>query len=147
MKDFFLKISDRLSAEVPKLRLIDLEKGQTNDPDATQGLAFPAALIDIAFPSCDDTSGRDQQCRVNVTVRVVDKTITDETSHLTPTPWRERSLAILDTVQSVVNALQGFDCGFSSPLSRTSQQPESGGDTLKVYRIVFTSTFDEVFDE
>ena len=147
MKEFFLKISDRLSVEVPKLRLIDLEKGQTNDPDARQGLACPAALIDIEFPSCADTSGRDQQCRVNVTVRVVAETITDETSHLTPAPWRERSLAILDTVQSVVNALQGFDCGFSSPLSRTSQQPESGGDALKVYRIVFTSTFDEEFDE
>lgn len=147
MKEFYLKISERLASEVPSLRLVDLDKGQTDDPDARQGLACPAALIDIAFPSCEDTSGRDQQCRATITVRVVAETVADETSHITPAPWRERSLAILDTVQAVVNALQGFDCGLASNLSRTSQQPETGADGLKIYRIVFESTFEEVFDE
>lgn len=146
MKDFFLKISDRLETAVPELRLIDLDKGQTDDPETRQGLDFPAALIDIEFPSCEGTGGRDQQCRTTITVRVVEQAIADETSHLTPHVWRERSLAILDTVQAVVNALQGFDCGLSSHLSRTSQVAEFRGDGLKVYRIVFSATFDEEFE-
>lgn len=147
MKDFFLKISDRLALAVPALRLIDLDKGQTDDPEARQGMDYPAALIDIEFPKCEDTGGRDQQCQTVITVRVVEQAIADETSHLTPHVWRERSLAILDTLQSVVNALQGFDCGLSSALSRTSQGAEIRGDGLKIYRIVFTATFDEEFDE
>lgn len=147
MKEFYLKISERLASEVPSLRLVDLDKGQTDDQDARQGLEYPAALIDIAFPKCEDTGGRDQQCLVQITVRVVSEAVVDETSYITPAVWRERSLAILDTVQKVVEALQGYDCGLSSNLSRTSQQPETGADGLKVYRIVFSSTFEEVFDE
>lgn len=147
MKDFFLSISARLADAVPELRLIDLDKGQTDDPDARQGLEYPAALIDIEFPACEDTAGHDQQCRVQVTVRVVFEAVADETSHITPAVWRERSLAILDTVQTVVRALQGFDCGLSSNLSRTSQGSEIRGDGLKVYRIAFSSTFDEEFED
>lgn len=147
MKEFYLKIADRLVSAVPQLRYVDLEKGQTDDPDRREGIDFPAALIDIEFPNCEDTGNCDQQCRATITVRVVEHAITDETNHLTPRVWRERSLAILDTVQAVVQALQGFDCGFSSSLSRTTQQAEKRDDALKVYRITFTATFDEEFDE
>lgn len=147
MKEFYLKIADRLAEAVPELRMIDLDKGQTDNPETRQGVDYPAALIDIEFPNCEDTGGRDQQCRTTITVRVVEQAITDETNHLTPRVWRERSLAILDTVQAVVQALQGFDCGFSSNLSRTTQQAERRDDALKVYRIVFSATFHEEFDE
>lgn len=147
MKDFFLKISDCLEAAVPELRYIDLDKGQAEEPGKWQGVDYPAALIDIAFPSCEDTDGRDQQCRVAITVRVVAERLIDETCNTTPREWRERSLRILDTVQAVVEALQGFDCGLASNLSRTSQEAEIRGDGLKVYRISFTATFEEEFDE
>lgn len=147
MKEFYLRIADRLAKAVPGLRLIDLDKGQTDNPETRQGVDYPAALIDIEFPSCEDTGGRNQQCRATITIRVADLAITDETSYSTPHMWRERSLAILDTVQAVVQALQGFDCGFSSSLSRTTQQAERRDDVLKVYRITFTATFDEEVDE
>ncbi len=147
MKEFYLKIADRLTSAVPQLRYVDLEKGQTDDPDRREGIDYPAALIDIEFPACEDTAGRDQQCQVRMTVRVVFEAVADQTSHITPHVWRERSLAILDTVQTVVNALQGFDCGFSSALSRTAQRAEQRDDELKVYRIAFTATFDEEFSE
>lgn len=146
MKDFFLKISDRLEAAVPELCVIDLDKGQAEELDKRQGLDFPAALIDIAYTSCEDTGGRNQQCKTIITVRVVAAGVVDETSNVTPRAWRERSLKILDTVQAVVDALQGYDCGLSSDLSRTSQEAELRGDGLKVYRITFTSTFDEEFE-
>ncbi len=136
MKEFYLKIADRLTSAVPQLRYVDLEKGQTDDPDRREGIDYPAALIDIEFPAC----------QVRMTVRVVFEAVADQTSHITPHVWRERSLAILDTVQTVVNALQGFDCGFSSALSRTAQRAEQRDDELKVYRIAFTATFDEEFD-
>lgn len=147
MKEFYLRIADRLAKAVPGLRLIDLDKGQTDNPETRQGVDYPAALIDIEFPSCEDTGGRNQQCRATITIRVAELAITGETSYSTPHMWRERSLAILDTVQAVVQALQGFDCGFSSSLSRTTQQAEKRDDALKVYRITFTATFDEEFDE
>lgn len=146
MKDFFQTIAARLAASVPELRLIDLEKGQTDDPDQRPGIDFPAALIELETPNCEENTGRHQQCRATITVRIAARAVADEPPRSTPAARHARSIAILETVQTVANALQGFDCGLSSPLSRTALVAEPRHDGLKVYRLLFSADFDETFD-
>jgi hypothetical protein len=60
---------------------------------------------------------------------------------------REDALAIFDTITAVHSALQGWSSTALSIFSRLSAKAERRKDGLKVYRIVYQTTFTETVDE
>lgn len=135
----FETICDRLEAEVPALRWIDGDTGQLED--SRPGLAYPCALIDITYPSCADVDSVDQQINADITVRVAfDPRGPINTA--VSTAQRTAALSILETLEDVHRALQGYtnDYVYSS-LSRYSAIRERRTDGRPVYRIVYKTTF------
>ncbi len=64
MKNIYEKIANQLKEQVPELAWIDLDNGQLDYAEYRAAVDFPAALISIDYPQCENIglSGA-QQCR------------------------------------------------------------------------------------
>lgn len=121
MTELFVEISNRLQQQVPQLKWIDEDTGQLDNFEGERpSVAFPCALIDVQFPSCDDFAQRYQQCTANIRVRVAFDTTGERTSTKTPQQARELSLHKYAVTDAVYRALQGFETESFSPLTRKS---------------------------
>lgn len=139
-KDVFTAVCDRLEEEVTDLKWIDFDSGQIDVLNERPALAFPACLVDIAYPQCDDTGATGQIVVCNVTLRLV-FWYKGETNSLSPV--RETALEIFDIIESVHAALQGWSTYALSNFSRINAAPEKRKDGLKVYKVVYQTTFAE----
>ena len=142
-KDFFIAIADRLRDTVPALRWIELEEGQLSSTDRT-AVAFPCALIDIAYADCKTlgASSGTQRVRATVTVRVAFQRLVP-TALTSPAEIRSHALGYLDTLQYIhKEALQWWNGdGLFNPLRRLSCLPEKHGGDLKVYVMTYETEF------
>ena len=135
----FKSICDLLESEVPALRWIDGDMGQLED--GRPGIAYPCALIDITYPSCADVDSVDQQINADISVRVAFDP-RGATNAAVSTERRDSALSMLDTLEDIHRALQGFtDDYVYSSLSRYSALREKRADGRPVYRIVYKTTF------
>lgn len=132
MEKIYRNVSERLRTRVLGLETVALDCGQTENPNAP-ALALPAALVDIAYPECGDITCVTQQCRVVVSVRVAFRGY----------PEAADPSAELGLLEDVYNALQGWTDDTLSCLSRTSVTPEVRHDGVKVYRLEFSTAFEE----
>lgn len=138
-KQIFMDICDRIEAQVPELKWIDLDSGDIDMQSERPSVAFPACLIDINYSSCEDQTSTEQLVTANVIVRVAfqPRGATNNKS-----PVRASSLSVLDTVEKVHAALQGWhNTGAFSTLTRVSASGERRRDGLKVYRLQYQTTF------
>jgi hypothetical protein len=103
-------------------------------------VAFPACLVDISLPACNDTGDGAQDVTCNIQLRLAFRPA-GTTHHLSPV--REDALAIFDIIEKVHAALQGWSTDEISALSRTSGVPEKRKDGIKVFRINYQTTFTE----
>ena len=140
MNEIYLAVAQQLQKEVPELAYIDLDTGQIDNVEMAPPVEFPAALIDIRIPVCEDESTRVQICTVNISVRLVFEAWYDETANISPDKWKRRALEKMEVIDKVYKALQGWETDFLSALSRTSVEPERRSDGLKVYTLTFAST-------
>ncbi len=143
MKNIYEKIANQLKEQVPELAWIDLDNGQLDYAEYRAAVDFPAALISIDYPQCDNIglSGA-QQCRVNVTIRLIAQ-VFDDTNLAAPDDVRERGLAIFDLAEKIQQALQWWkpDDGSFGVLSRLSCLREKREDGLAVLQVIYTTTF------
>lgn len=139
-KEITLEIFDRLKTEVPELRWIDLECGQLDNNETRAAVAFPACLVDIAYPGCEDVSRFAQNVTATVTLRLAFKP-GGATSHRSPV--QQDGLNALVTVEKTHTALQGWGTAALSDFSRRSAQPEKRRDGLRVFRIAYETSFRE----
>ena len=139
-KEVITLICNRLKNEVSALRWIDIDTGQLDIMNQRPPVAFPACLVDISYPQCDDAGGGIQVVTANVTLRVVFD-ITGSTNAASPV--RETTLGFLDVIEEVHEALQGWSDEALSAFSRINAQPEKRKDGLKVYRITYQTAFTE----
>jgi hypothetical protein len=139
-KEIYESIADRIGAEVSALRWIDLDNGQFESPDRPS-VAFPACLIDMAYPLCEDNGETVQNVTCQVTLRVA-FLLTGPTSN-TNTEVRSASLAIFQVIEDIHTALQNFYTDQLGSFSRRSVVPERRNDGIKVYRMVYQSVFEE----
>jgi hypothetical protein len=141
----FTAICDRLEDAVTELAWIDFDTGQLDLAGERPAVAFPAALVDITLPACNDTGGGEQDVTCNIQLRLAFLPA-GNTNHLSPV--REDALAIFNVVAKVHAALQGWATGELSELSRTSATTERRKDGLKVFRINYQTTFtEELYEE
>lgn len=138
-KQIFIDICDRIESEVPELRWIDLDTGDIDIQTERPAVAFPACLIDINYPSCEDQADNEQLVRANIIIRLA---FQPQGATNNKSPVRAYVLEIFDMVEKVHAALQGWhNTGAFSTLSRISAFGERRRDGLKVYRLQYQTTF------
>lgn len=141
MKNIYEKIANQLKEQVPELAWIDLDNGQLDYAEYRAAVDFPAALISIDYPQCENIglSGA-QQCRVNITIRLIDQ-VFDDTNLAAPDDVREHGLEIFNLADKIQQALQWWkpdDASFGV-VSRLSCLREKRDDGLAVLQIVYAT--------
>lgn len=139
MKFIYEKVLAQLQT-IPELRYIDLDKGQLEGYELKPSVSFPAALISIQLPRCEDLGAKKQRCQALITIRLAFD-ISGNTSNITPADKRADSLAYFDIVESVYAKLQGFKDANMNAFSRQNLREERRPDKYKVVAIPFSSSF------
>ncbi len=139
-KEVISQIFARLEAEAESLNWIDIDTGQLDLLNQRPPVAFPACLVDISYPQCEEVGGGAQIVTANVALRLAFDFTGATNLH---SPVRETSLAFLEVIEQVHEALQGWSSDALSIFSRLSAAPERRRDGLKVYRLLYQTTFQE----
>lgn len=127
-----------LLKEIPAIRWIDKDKGQLKFQRPP--LEYPAALVKIEFPKCDDYGGKAQECDVLITVKLAFD-FAGETSANTPAANLNEAMAFYDLQEVVFAKLQGYGGKELNALSRKRVSEEDRDDGLNVLVISFQSGF------
>ena len=140
--EIFVALCDHLEKEVPELRWIDEDGGQLNaHQNIRPAVDFPCCLIDISYPDCRDTNETEQLVNATITIRLGFQSA-GETNSKTPEPVRRRALERLSVIEKVQGAMQGWTADdIISPVSRKSSQSSIMANEVKVYTIVYKTTF------
>lgn len=140
-KELFTDLCDRLETEVPELAWIDWDSGELDLAGERPQVAFPACLIDVEYPRCDDQHSREQLVTANLILRVAFQPQGATNNH---SPVRAQALNAFDVLAKLHTALQGWhNAGQFSPLSRAAARRERRRDGLKVYQLRYQTTFIE----
>jgi len=137
MKTLFKAITAQLDT-IPELKWVDEDKGQMNFERPP--ILFPAALVTIALPRTRNLTDKKQDTNALISVKLCFD-YSGETSMVTPTVARDKSLGYYDIVEKVYKALQGFSTENFNPLVRNNVQPLPRPDGYKTTVIPFTTEF------
>lgn len=144
MKTIYTAIIARLTDQVPALKWIEMDMGQLSQ--AQPSVAFPCALVGIKLPKCKSITDTLQDCEASITIRLAFDTQM-RTSAATPEIARNTSLAIFDTIADVYAALQGWGTDSFNTLDRKSQGDEPAKNGLFIYKLEFSTTFEDATAE
>ncbi|HAZ00702.1 MAG: hypothetical protein A2W90_14595 [Bacteroidetes bacterium GWF2_42_66] len=140
-KQIFTAVCDRLKSQVTELRWIDWDDGQADIINERPQVAFPAALVDIVYPSCEDETDTDQLVKANIIIRLF---FEPRGATNTKSPVRATALASFDVIDKVHAAMQGWNnSGAFAHLSRSSATREKRRDGYKAYKLTYGTTFIE----
>lgn len=143
--EIFIALCDHLEKEVPELRWIDEDEGQLNtQPGVRPAVDYPCCLVDISYPDCQDTNETEQLVNAAITLRIGFQPA-GETNNKAPEPVRRKALERLSVIEKVQNSMQGWTAeDIISPISRKSSQSSIMANKVKVYTIVYKTTFLEM---
>ncbi|SEF86478.1 hypothetical protein [Parabacteroides chinchillae] len=143
--EIFIALCDHLEKEVPELRWIDEDEGQLNTAaDIRPAVDFPCCLVDIQYPSCQDENETEQLVTANITLRIGFQPA-GETNSKAPEAVRRKALERLDIIEKIQNCMQGWTAEeIISPVSRKSARSTVQANKVKVYTIVYGTTFMEL---
>lgn len=140
MKTIYTALIEELK-KVTQIKWIDLDTGQMNNSERP-AIAFPAALIEIGVPRCENYSDLSQYCTAKIGVRLIFDTKGARTAANVSENDREKSLEIYDVISDVYAKLQGFETENFNALARTSQGKESNNNYF-VYKIDFECEYED----
>lgn len=143
--EIFIALCDYLSKEVPELLWIDEDEGQLNIQTGERpAVGFPCCLVDICYPSCQDENETEQLVSVTITLKLAFRP-NGETNNKAPTAVRRKALERLYMVDKVQNCMQGWTADERiSPVSRKSAKGTVTPSGIKVYTVVYHTTFTEI---
>lgn len=143
--EIFVALCDHLEKNVPEIRWIDEDEGQlSTQPGTRPAVDFPCCLIDINYPDCQDANETEQLVNATITLRIGFQPI-GETNNKAPEPVRRRALERLSIIQKIQEAMQGWTAeDIISPVSRKSTQSNLTPNKIKVFTIVYKTTFLEM---
>ena len=144
MKTIYTAVIARLSETVPALKWLEMDMGQLSQPQPP--VKFPCALVGIKLPKCKSITDTLQDCEARITIRLAFDTQM-RTASLVPEESREASLAVYDVIAGVYAALQGWGTGHFNTLDRTSQGDEPTRNGLFIYKLEFSTTFEDATTE
>lgn len=141
-KDLLIAICDRIKDSVPAIRWVDAEDSQLESADRP-AVAFPCALVDIAYEDCRTHIAGQQRVTASVTVRVGFQRSAPSNASA-PMCVRQLALSRLDALQAIHKALQWWNGGgLFNPLRRKSCTPEKRSGPLKVYTMRYITEFSD----
>lgn len=142
MKRIYEIIANQLREQVSELAWIDLDSGQLDYAEYRAAIDFPAALITIDYPQCENIglTGM-QQCMVSITIRLIAQ-VFDDTNLSAPDDVRSRGLAIFDLADKIQRAIQWWKPadGSLGRVSRRNMIREKRDDGLSVLTLTYTTT-------
>jgi len=144
MKTVYSEIIARLVEKVPALKWIEMDMGQLSQ--AQPSVKFPCGLIGIKLVKCRSITDTLQDCEARISIRLAFDTQL-RTSAATPEESRNASLAVYDTIADVYAALQGWGTQYFNTLDRTSQGDEPTKNGLFIYKLEFSTTFEDATAE
>ena len=144
MKNIFLDIQNHLTSEVPSLRYIDKNWGQLNEPQPP--VQFPCALLDIDSVDYSQLTDRDRVATASVSVVIASQTIIRTSAKA---PSKEEAYAVMDTLEAVMQALEGYRVPHTTQALNCTQLQRSYVDkNYSVYILSFsTAWIDQIKEE
>jgi len=134
LANVFLAIQNRIVAEVPELKFVDLDTGQLEYKDAKERpmVAIPCALFDFVAADYTDASEGVQEGDIVLQVRIGVDPFTQATHYFTDTQ-KANAINYFNIEHRVNKALQWWTDGrYFKPLSRASMRTEPRHDGLRV---------------
>lgn len=144
MKTVYNAVIARLEEKVPAFKWIEMDMGQLSQPNPP--VAYPCGLIGIKIPKCKSLTDTLQDCDARISIRLGFDT-TMRTAAATPQAARAASLAVYDIIADVYAALQGWETQYFNSLDRVSQGNEPPKNGLFIYKIEFSTTFEDATAE
>jgi len=140
MKTIYTAVMERLKTQVPALKWIEMDIGQLNQQNPP--VAFPCALVGIKLTRCQSVTDSLQDCEARISVRLAFNTQLN-TAAAVPDAARNTSLTVYDTIAAVYAALQGWGTDNFDSLSRTAQGDEPPRNGLFIYKLEFSTSFED----
>jgi len=144
MKTVYNEVIARLADQVPVLKWIEMDMNQLSQ--AQPSVKFPCGLIGIKLPKCKSITNTLQDCEARISIRLAFDTQM-RTAAATPEDARNASMAVYDTIADVYAALQGWGTQYFNTLDRTSQGDEPTKNGLFIYKLEFSTTFEDATAE
>ena len=143
-KDIFIALCDHLEKEAPSLCWIDEDLGQLSMAGSMRpAVDFPCCLIDIENSDCQDLTDLCQFVKIRITLKLAFP-YQGESYSKASEKVREKALDRYSVVNEVHDCLQGWTADeIFSPLSRRSGRPSIIANGIKVYTLVYDTTFEE----
>jgi hypothetical protein len=138
MKAVFVAAQERLIAQVPALKMIDFDLGQT-DQASLPPLDFPACLMSFGESPFNDLQGRTQEATITLMVRLVFR-VFERTSSVVQSQYRAIGLQHMDIIEQVKWALHGFHNDDFSAISHrgfSTEPSPSFHPELRIYNLTF----------
>ena len=145
MEELTLIIMERIINQFPEIKWVDMQKQQMMEERPP--LLFPAALVSVTLPKCNDLNSVNQQCQAIVEIQLCWSWTPETSSSAFNIEDRTKSLEYLQTNRKLYEKMQGWSSNTSkfSSLSRVS----GGADPLlrKGYKISSTLFKTDFFDQ
>lgn len=149
MEQLYNTVMARLKT-VTEIKEIDFDMGQLEslNSDERPTVLFPCALIDIAYPACEDEDedATTQMVTAQVSIRLAFQ-VQQSTDSLTPDTQRNAALAYFSIVRKAFNSLQGYSTPVYATFTRKRQEPVPTGPGIKIIDLIFETSFEESVDD
>ena len=138
----FLAIQNRITQEVPEILWIDQDLGQLAS-DEYRRMIFPTMLIDFPTAPVEYMGQNIKLVKPSISILLLFNNYS-QTHHLAPQEVKEKGLEYLRIEQKVVNALQGWNEDYFSPLAHTNTQSRNNNEIgMRARELTFTTSYED----
>lgn len=142
--NIYLKIVDRLAAQVPELRYIDQDFGQLENYTMKPPVIWPCALIELGEFDFDDMAGKNMQHGEGLVLIRFATEAWSPSNNLTTAAIREKALRYYEIEQKIHVALHGWrDTGFSKLLRRKAVKEQRDDTNIRVRVLGYATSFED----
>lgn len=142
MKHIFLEVQERIKQTIPEVKWTDQDLGQLEFYTERPAVLFPCVLIDFDDISYSDMGMHAQLCNCNLKLRI-GFNVVQHSNNVTPNNQREKALEIFDVLAKIHNKLHGWSGSNFGELTRIRMVAEPREDSLRVYIIHFSVSYEE----
>ena len=136
-RETYKAVRDRISAEMPWVLSIDLQKGQMDAPAKTYPLPLPCALIEIRPVSWESFSSGDQLGQTVISVWLY---LDHSADSIKGSAMESQSIYLMDRMDEVFQKLSDLSGSYFKRLVRTTDQVVSYKPRMVVFRCDFSTT-------
>jgi len=140
-KDIYLEISDKVKADIPEIRWIDLWHNQVNFLADEHPFPTPAVFINFRIRDTEDQGIKVQQAAVQIDLYLFYETFADTFDESLN---RDDALAFLDTLTALHKLLHGTSGNTYSEMRRIGLAPVDTGNAGNLYQISFICNITDI---